>query len=658
LKRNILFLGKYPPIQGGTARNNYWLVQSLAKRGWEVSVVSNAYAGIAGERIRLETPDLSWLHGAPGTPRSAISLSLLHPLLSDIAYIPYADPFVSLIAAAALDIVRLKRPSIIYCSYLEPYGVAGLLVHLLTGIPYVFSHAGSDIYRLLRSPSLGPMHLAVLRRAARIYTSQHVIPYLRSLGVSGDQMSTAGGINIPWDLFADAAASARIKRNDERLQIGMYGKTGPSKGSIALIEAARLMNEDGLQCTVRLITNSEGARKLAHLRKADGAKHIEVSGYIPNWRIPEFIHTCDVCCFLEHDFWLPEHTPIVPLEILAAGTLVISAQAAEKLSPWVNLVHGENCLIVDDPSNPRCIARVLKLLFDDPFLASRIGNAGKVAVGPLVKNPAEGDLDADLEHLSQNSHAIDSVDAAIGRMRVRKNLNTASAKVVLHSQSGGPASLGASIHGVAEFSVPEFQRLSDDGYQILISAIVGPSAASARAIDKRAKMLFDNNMQFRLAVSLVNLLGLLRSLFENADWWPHQLEIRWDEREMPNKTMIAEALQLLESCPIRSIAISFSSFDRFARCGLEAVDELTRRVAPRLLELDLCEAEQESLPISSMRSALLNFLQCLGGWSGENSVRLVLRSNWAEELLAEMGVPRPWETVSELPTRLVLHRIL
>jgi hypothetical protein len=101
----LCIIGKYPPIQGGVSRENFWQTYALAQAGFDV-------------------------HYTPGTRHE---------------YIPWANPFVTKLASIATDVIKAYGCELIYSFYLEPYAVAAHLASRWTGVPYGIRHAGSDM---------------------------------------------------------------------------------------------------------------------------------------------------------------------------------------------------------------------------------------------------------------------------------------------------------------------------------------------------------------------------------------------------------------------------------------------------------------------------------------------------------------------------------
>ena len=87
--------------------------------------------------------------------------------------------------------------------------------------------------------------------------------------------------------------------------------------------------------------------------------------------------TCTAVCFLERDFSIGIHGPVVPREVLSCGTcLVLSGEILDKQSYAHRLVDQENVLTVADPKEHEKLAAQLELVVRDPNRAVRIGAAG------------------------------------------------------------------------------------------------------------------------------------------------------------------------------------------------------------------------------------------------------------------------------------------
>src|SRR4029453_750253 len=98
---------------------------------------------------------------------------------------------------------------------------------------------------------------------------------------------------------------------------------------------------------------------------------------IPHWRVPEFLRGCLAVCCLEHDFPIGIHSPIIPREVLMAGTcLVGSTEVIRKLPSYDRLPHGYGCIAIEDVDDIDVLSARLAAIADDPDTAAAIGRRG------------------------------------------------------------------------------------------------------------------------------------------------------------------------------------------------------------------------------------------------------------------------------------------
>jgi glycosyltransferase involved in cell wall biosynthesis len=99
------------------------------------------------------------------------------------------------------------------------------------------------------------------------------------------------------------------------------------------------------------------------------------------WRIPAFLKCCDAVCFLERDFSIPFHGPLIPREILSSGAcLVCTEEIARKPIYRGNLVDERNAVIVKDPKDHDTLANKIGRLIRDRDRTRSIGRQGRKLV--------------------------------------------------------------------------------------------------------------------------------------------------------------------------------------------------------------------------------------------------------------------------------------
>ena len=405
----ICLIGKYPPIQGGVCVSNYWLIHGLAKQGHEVHVVTNA--GEVEDAYRKSFAEDDYAHLEPSFESSGGFVKLHgaeHFSPVKMEHIPRSNPFVSKLASLATQVIRLHDCELIYAHYFEPYGVAGYLAAQWTGLPLVLRHAGSDLDRLMRVPSLATTYHQILAAADGIITRPTLAYRFFGLQVPPTKIFPIIAPGAPQEVFGpavepldlvqivesrgwnalSASGQAAPDFNPEVPTIGIYGKVGPVKGSYDLVAALSMLRDDGLEFNFVALSQGRRAEEFKEiLAKSRVSDRAWVLPFLPHWRVAQFNRACTAVCFLERDFPIGIHRPRVATEILACGTcLVLSKEIADKQIYRDEIVDRETVLLVNDPKDHAELAEQLRFAITQPANARKIGLAGQKLVDSLVGN--------------------------------------------------------------------------------------------------------------------------------------------------------------------------------------------------------------------------------------------------------------------------------
>ncbi len=395
----ICILGKYPPIEGGVSASTYWLAYGLAERGHEVSVVTNADEVEEAYRMRLAPADGALY--TPAFPDSGGSVKVFTTEGSGprTKHIPNHNPFVTKLAGLATQTIRSRGCEALFAYYFEPYAIAAYLASTWTGIPWVARSAGSDLDRLMAVPELGTAYKEALRAADGVLTrSRGLADRYRGMGVPSDRLYRTQGYSPPTEFFNQRAPALDVDEVPKILApespdrghkafdssvptLGIYGKVGRAKGSFDLLHALSILRQEDLDFQFLALTQGEGfpafARTIHELGLDD---RTWVLPFLPNWRIPSFIRACTAVCFLERDFPIRIHSPVVAREVFATGgCLILSGEIAHK--ERAALVDGHNVLVVEDPKDHGELAEKLRWVLDEPAEALGIGRRSTALAG-------------------------------------------------------------------------------------------------------------------------------------------------------------------------------------------------------------------------------------------------------------------------------------
>jgi glycosyltransferase involved in cell wall biosynthesis len=403
----ILIVGKFPPIEGGVSAHTYWLARAWAAQGHSVHVVTNA-----GD----VEPTLAQLHygGDRGRLTGRVGAGELRVHLASpvepSTFIPFAQPHVTRLFGLALRVAEEHGCDAIFGWYFEPYGLVAALLGRAIGKPVVIRHAGSDLGRLARHPDLRAAYGWALRAATglivtnesemearfgpvrrpRIRVPRSRLPDvfhepaepldLRELVAAAAGWFRATG--LPQDLVRKVEALNAKPLAGSAFTIGSYGKVGVTKGSFDLVAALKRLAAG--KRTFAFLTLSCGRVETlrAYYDAILGARALAARTWIlppvAPWRIPSFLRRCDAVCFLERDFPIPFHGPLVPREVLSSGAcLVCSGEIAAKPAFRSNLVDERNAVVITDPKDHRALARRLGRLIADRERTRSMGGQGR-----------------------------------------------------------------------------------------------------------------------------------------------------------------------------------------------------------------------------------------------------------------------------------------
>lgn len=398
MKMKLCFIGKYPPIEGGVSTSTYWLARGLAERGHEIHVITNADEVEDAYRLAFVPNDWPWYQPEFQATGGLVRVHNTEQFSRrTMGHIPAGNPFVSKLASLATDVVRAHDCDAIFSYYYEPYAIAGSLVARWTGRPLIIKHAGSDIDRLFRAPGLASAYNEIVGSADAVVTRQALMPRFLAMGVHRDRLVADIPFSVPTEHFNPhveplvlrshrpgfigdglLGATTQSSGNGTAPVVGIYGKIGPTKGTFDLVSALGQLAGEGIDFgLLAMIGHSQHAELETALQQAGISERTQTIPFLPNWRVPAFIRACTAVCFLERDFPIAIHGPIVPREVLACGTcLVVSKEIASKQLYRDDLIPGENVVIVEDPKKEAGLAAALRQVLTQLQNTKEIGYRG------------------------------------------------------------------------------------------------------------------------------------------------------------------------------------------------------------------------------------------------------------------------------------------
>ena len=338
----ILQISKYPPIEGGTSVACYWLAQSLAELGHEITVLTNADEVEDEYRINFAQDDIPLLRGY--RKRNCLNLISTQRDASH-NFIPQTNPYLSKLLGLGLNFIKNNKVDLIWAHYVEPYGIAALALSQLTGIPYIIQHAGSDLGRLGLTSSLSGLYAEVYRHAMKIITSRQHNHYFTSLGVKTAALFNDGLFFLPGDVFFPTPPT-----RSNTLRLLNYGKAASTKGSTDLVHALSSLEREGIDVKLTAYWGGSNLREIRRLicDSAIADNTLVINGFVPHWRIAEAIRESDAVAYLERNFSITAHRPIIPIETLGCGRILITTSEIASKPNVAPLITSDNTIIADD----------------------------------------------------------------------------------------------------------------------------------------------------------------------------------------------------------------------------------------------------------------------------------------------------------------------
>jgi glycosyltransferase involved in cell wall biosynthesis len=410
----ILLIGKAPPIEGGVSSRTFIFAKQLLENGHSIRYISNSDNVGYSYRCLLLDDDYKYID-------SIIPPSAFHPISSktNTKHIPFSPAFETRLIGAAIDSAQWAE--LIIGWYYQPYGVCAAILSKYQKKRCVLVHAGSDLGKLAQDPEFNTAYRILFEHATFIASNPYTERLIRERIVvdeNADIIKLAGRNRIPYYFrdnhnysiseYVDNSSDHIIKWNLDRnlikeilnnndkktkedyVTIGMYGKVSEWKGSFDIVRALGHLADNHIK--FNFIYLAGGHPKILSklckiiLKNKRLANQTWILPFIPPWRIPGFIRSCDIVAFLEREFPIEFHTPQIPREVLWCGTpLLLSNEIANSQYFYNKLKNRHNYIDAGDPKNTNDLSRQILWIIENKQILKNIGDAGKNTIMDLEK---------------------------------------------------------------------------------------------------------------------------------------------------------------------------------------------------------------------------------------------------------------------------------
>jgi glycosyltransferase involved in cell wall biosynthesis len=288
--------------------------------------------------------------------------------------------FLALILAffwAALRVVVKERCQLIHAHWWVPGGLVAMAVSALTGVPYVVTSHGTDLFIVERLSFFKPLARAVFRRAkaATVVSRplQDFLSFKLGLPASGIQVLP---MPVRLDLFetpATTPADASAPRSPGRILA--VGRLVKRKGFNYLIEACSILRDRGQAVELTILGEGPEASSLMSLaQRLRLGERVRFVPFVPQDALGPFYRDCDVFVLpsITLDQREREGLGLVLLEAMACGRPVIGTSSGGIVDV---VVDGQTGLIVPERDSQALAAAIVRLL-GDASLAGSLARQG------------------------------------------------------------------------------------------------------------------------------------------------------------------------------------------------------------------------------------------------------------------------------------------
>lgn len=276
MSKNILLIGKYPPVQGGIAAKTYWLYEQLKSRGYNNQVVTTEIKNYSNKEIAREES----VHIIPS---------------KEIPWhLPHSDLIYDRLLNESLEVVKTFNPDIIETNYLWPFCSIAISLSQQLNRPLLIRHAGSDIQKFKSDNEFRGIIGRYLNHAKKIVTNNTCISFIYELCEDKSKV-----VLLPR--YIPDPYVFKENKNEKEYDILFAGKINyfwKQKGLNLLLS---VIQERGLKALFIIGGNYLG--EILKIIEENGLKEkVKIINFVHPKEMSKFINQCkSVWCWESHD---------------------------------------------------------------------------------------------------------------------------------------------------------------------------------------------------------------------------------------------------------------------------------------------------------------------------------------------------------------------
>jgi colanic acid biosynthesis glycosyl transferase WcaI len=375
----------YPPEQAPFGRMMQELAQELAKRGWQVTVITsfpNHPSGVLHEGYARKWSQEETVNGVK-LCRVWTWLSPSRSVLGRLA------TFLSFSLLGAWRVLRQTRPDVIF-AVLQPLSVGVMLpgIARLKGASLVFNLQDLHPDAQIRSGLIKNKLLIRFLQAVEASAYSHC----NALTVICDQFRThALGRGAKADLVfvaenwvdTDRIRYSQAGRESFRASLGLQGgeflvlyagTLGYASGAMVILEAAECLRDEPV-CRFLIVGEGPMAATLKARAESQRLTNVTFLPFQPEAQLSNLQSAADLSVVTLASSFSEISVPSKLLAYLAAGRAVIAS--VPETSKTAELVHAASAGVIVPPEDGSALAAAIRVLAADPLQVQHFGAAAR-----------------------------------------------------------------------------------------------------------------------------------------------------------------------------------------------------------------------------------------------------------------------------------------
>lgn len=355
---------EYPPIGGGGGQACKDIIEELASRGYEITLVTAHFKDLPRE-------------SREGTVR-ILRVPSLRKQAFRVGFMGMGVYILNSIFTG-LKVIRRWKPDLIHVHFAVPAGVSAYVLHLLTGIPYILTAHLGDVPGGVPEKTgrwfkwVFPFTIPVWKHAARIaavseFTASlarkhyHVEPEIIPNGMKIEPQESPVSVNHPP-------------------RIAFAGRFMPQKNLFTFIDILDSVRDLNWNCSML------GDGPLYQPVKA----RITELGLTDRFSLPGWVNTDEVIsCFKQSDILLmpslSEGLSVVGVQALAAGLAIV----ANNVGGFTDLVEAGQNGVLAEAGDAQALKDAIRMYLSTPDLLLKARHASLVAARKFdIRNIAD-----------------------------------------------------------------------------------------------------------------------------------------------------------------------------------------------------------------------------------------------------------------------------